>query len=65
MSLVGQSLLSRSDGAALLLALTSSDEKKAFVSAALARKGLINVSGKYVGQVEKLWSQRTRKPLLT
>lgn len=47
----------------LLVALASSDEKKAFVSAALARKGLISLSETYQKQVEALWEEANREAL--
>lgn len=47
----------------LLVALASSDEKKAFVSAALARKGLSAISEKYQKQVEDLWEAANKEAL--
>lgn len=50
-------------GASLLVALASSDQKKAFLSASLARKGLAAVSDKYTKQVEALWEAANKEAL--
>lgn len=51
------------DAAELIVALTSSDEKKAVVAAQLARKSLGNIEEKYVADIEALWDEANGKAL--
>lgn len=51
------------EGAELILALASSDDKKAFASAAVARKGLVAVSEKYEKRIEALWEAANKEAL--
>lgn len=51
------------DASALVLALTSSDSKKAFTSAALARSGLEKISVGFQKQVEDLWEAANAEAL--
>lgn len=53
----------RSEFESLLVALTNSDQKKAILSAALARKGLTTLSEKYQKQVEAAWDKANKQAL--
>lgn len=49
--------------AELIVALTNSDQKKAAVSAALARKSMSALSGTYQKKVEAVWDEANKKAL--
>lgn len=52
-----------SEVAEQIIALTSSDAKKAVVSAQLARKALGKIEGEYADQIDKLWEDANAKAL--